>query len=491
MSESASSALLTGQGFRLWLHGLVVVLIIGIWIVTSDPVHTLRIGGAGIFVLYLYLGITAALRSRQRITPLSFYFTWYSVGLGLAAMHVASRLEEQPVGLPFSVKVIAPGDVALGYLVFLMGSFALHAGLVAGGGPGSGALSAKRPPPRFLLMGSLLVGTIFAYRPELFASLGSVSDFVRWLPLAVMCLYALSDARSLRLSPLAYLMGLLGGTGLLLWLNVSTGSKAYLLFSFLPLVWGALVRPALVRFTPVLGLVLLAVLFLYVQPLYTEARLSHLGNGGDFVGHLVEAAQREGGRPTTTLSEGWNEFLDRQFDPAPSGFLVAETRRGGHLLGSSLSGLPAAFVPRVLWPDKPNVTRGAWFTTYLGFSASEATATTSTGMSATGELYWNFGWPGTAIGMFGIGYGLAALHRRSRQVGPVVGMLLSVIIILALPNMPDAGTVVVSIVIMAMLYLGARLSASTFRPAEPSPPPTRSRTPQLVTASTSGQSPSW
>ena len=63
------------------------------------------------------------------------------------------------------------------------------------------------------------------------------------------------------------------------------------------------------------------------------------------------------------------------------------------------------------------VTRGDWFTAYLGGSGSEEEATTSTGMYSAGELYWNFGVPGVVIGMFIMGWMFGFLiHSRTGDV---------------------------------------------------------------------------
>src|ERR1700751_311682 len=80
--------------------------------------------------------------------------------------------------------------------------------------------------------------------------------------------------------------------------------------------------------------------------------------------------------------------------------MVGEVSRTGLQLGKTIADLYYAFIPRILWPEKPIVSRGAWFTTYVGSARSEEEATTSTGMTAFGEWYWNFSIPGVVIGTF-------------------------------------------------------------------------------------------
>src|SRR5262249_19844214 len=78
------------------------------------------------------------------------------------------------------------------------------------------------------------------------------------------------------------------------------------------------------------------------------------------------------------------KFFERQFDPIPTGFIHGEVEKYGLLYGESMDYLAYAFIPRLFWPDKPAITRGAWFTVYLGDALTEEGATTSTGLSAAG-----------------------------------------------------------------------------------------------------------
>jgi hypothetical protein len=69
--------------------------------------------------------------------------------------------------------------------------------------------------------------------------------------------------------------------------------------------------------------------------------------------------------------------------------------------GRTLGLFFVAFIPRLLWPDKPEIHIGQWVTDVYG-SGPEVVGT-STGPTQVGEFYFNFGWPGVVLGMLLLG----------------------------------------------------------------------------------------
>jgi hypothetical protein len=62
------------------------------------------------------------------------------------------------------------------------------------------------------------------------------------------------------------------------------------------------------------------------------------------------------------------------------------------------------FVPRFLWPSKPIIQEGGWFTVALrGGSGDALSAGSSTAITYPGDLYLQFGLPGILVGMFALG----------------------------------------------------------------------------------------
>jgi hypothetical protein len=68
--------------------------------------------------------------------------------------------------------------------------------------------------------------------------------------------------------------------------------------------------------------------------------------------------------------------------------------------GRTLVAIPLAFIPRLIWPDKPDVPTGQLFNREI---IQGEVADTYISPSHLGELYWNFGWPGLLSGMLFIG----------------------------------------------------------------------------------------
>jgi hypothetical protein len=77
--------------------------------------------------------------------------------------------------------------------------------------------------------------------------------------------------------------------------------------------------------------------------------------------------------------------------------------------GSTLTPIVAAFIPRIIWPDKPSIATGRVLN--KDFHLSDV-ADTYISPSHLGELYWNFGWPGVIVGMSVIGLLLGTLGAK-------------------------------------------------------------------------------
>jgi hypothetical protein len=72
--------------------------------------------------------------------------------------------------------------------------------------------------------------------------------------------------------------------------------------------------------------------------------------------------------------------------------------------------LPAALIPRAIWPDKPTLSRGVWFSST--FRGLDLDTTSYSAMTIFSEGFLFYGWIGTVLGMVMAGVLLAVVRRR-------------------------------------------------------------------------------
>lgn len=432
-------------------HAAVVAIFLLFHFVVDNPVISLVGGGAVFFAVYLWLAWDEGRRAPLILSPLSFYFLWYSVGLGLSAIYAGSVVwTGEPI--KFSVAFIDPVDLANGYAIFLVGSVSLHAGLAALRPLSDPNNSTKNQPRPIIMFVFWLVGIVMRLSVEEFTRFASISGNFQWSGVAILSSYALTYRKKLSVP---FWSLLLVGVVIELYLNLNSGSKAYIIYSLIPLFWLFTYRPSL-RPLLLVATIISAGFYLVLAPRVQSVRNSRLVEGQSFSSKLIQDFQEAESVFDVDVREAGRGFLQRQFDPVAVGFISGEVARNGFAWGSQLDYLLYAFVPRMFFPDKPLLARGAWFTTYLGFSRSIEEATTATGQTATGEYYWNFGWPGVIAGMAFIGAFLGLLWRMA-GADPTEhqsAMILYTLLIFQMPNMAEAGMVVVGLVFTCIVFKG-------------------------------------
>lgn len=440
------------RALRIHTAALVAVLVIGQLV--RDPAVLLMVAGTFLFFVYCWLAFIEGSTSRLVLTPLSFHFAWSSTIVGLAAVHTGFLIQQ---GLPilFSVGPVPDDNIRRGYLIYVIGIYALHVGLQlfrplpSGDVPFAGSRIGTETIFALWSVGMLL--RLAGPRLDVF---GAFRGVLYWASAAALCALALRLAAT-RQRGVGWVLLLVGGVFVELVSNATTTSKAYIMFSFLPIVWWMLFDVRVRRWLPA-STALLTVLYLFiVAPGVEEARAAYWS--GESAGSTVAALVTTLSNPDFSSSHARvmiKRFLDRQFEPIAVGYIDMEVQFSGFLHGEGMTYLVYAFIPRVLWPEKPWVSRGAWFTFYTGFSRSAAEATTSTGQSAVGELYFNFGLVAVALGMLVIGVGLAAVWRLAGNYPErgAITMLIYTDLMLGMPNMAEAGTTIVSIVFKLLVF---------------------------------------
>ncbi len=185
------------------------------------------------------------------------------------------------------------------------------------------------------------------------------------------------------------------------YLALTTGTKGALVVVALPLFMAALAKG--VRRT-LLVLIPFAMFMLIVGiPLSEEIRKANWESYGVREGigidegweRVLSRYQAEG--PVTVLERTAVRFAHRA-SSAQSGGVVMQVAEEDGLIGlEPIKLLPAIFIPRFLWPDKPMFQPGAWFAWYLGQAASPEDATSATATMLGTETYWMLGVPGLVL----------------------------------------------------------------------------------------------
>jgi hypothetical protein len=87
-------------------------------------------------------------------------------------------------------------------------------------------------------------------------------------------------------------------------------------------------------------------------------------------------------------------------------------------LGATMEGLWTGMVPRILWPDKPNIGIGFWFASHYWGTPPGVLEVPQT-VTHPGELYIDFGLPGVIVGMalLGLWYRFAYAALRPAESG--------------------------------------------------------------------------
>ena len=85
--------------------------------------------------------------------------------------------------------------------------------------------------------------------------------------------------------------------------------------------------------------------------------------------------------------------------------VVRLVREDGYYDGETIGYAVYVFIPRVIWPEKPIIAPGQWFARRLGRGVGYEGGTFSNAINMTipGELFLNFGWFATALGLATLG----------------------------------------------------------------------------------------
>jgi hypothetical protein len=135
------------------------------------------------------------------------------------------------------------------------------------------------------------------------------------------------------------------------------------------------------------------------------------GNRSNFLAAFTEGPIRDNTSYTYNIDEqDRGGVLQRSSNITQLTNVIKLTRAKGYYEGAASAPLLAAFIPRFIWPDKPQIQLGAWFALEIGVATINdmGRANNSINMTVPGQLFLDFGWLGLVLGCFLFG-GLLSL----------------------------------------------------------------------------------
>jgi len=362
--------------------------------------------------------------------------------------------------IAFGNHATAIDSVGYGYVIYLCGTLFLHLGLQVGRPderrPRVGSESASSG---WALAGLWSCGVVALWGfATLSSAIGSLIGNWGYLALACVCVFALNPPRLFR-HRAEFWWVLLTTTVLQVLVQAATGLKGQMMLAFLPLIWLGLFRRRQRWLLVVAPAAVVVVYSAIVNPIVALSRNRGTAGSTNIVRNLYDACQQWSGQggirgDAVPLGQMLSESFGRLFDAHPVAIIVQDVQLSGYLNGESLGYVGYAFVPRLIWRDKPMVSRGRWMTVRLGWAKDEESATTSTGITMAGELYWNFGMLGVAAGMFFIGWLDGRLLWCMVGNKPALQPLNMTIYLVAMFTIigPEAGATIVSIISAFLLF---------------------------------------
>jgi hypothetical protein len=203
------------------------------------------------------------------------------------------------------------------------------------------------------------------------------------------------------------------------------------------------------------------------------SRVEALAHMGELIERAIE--ERDLVRTSNKYDQKAGTFLGRLTDKsAVETFVDHIGKDKPYKLGSTLQPMLYVFIPRIIWSNKPGENAALLFNREFNISADRDTYISPTHI---GELYWNFGFIGVAVGMALIGLLLGYVFARfdpSRRTS-ITGVLVLIVTLYELAvrrgGQIEAEYVVWlrTMALLGLLHLAfARAAASSAAPADAS-----------------------
>lgn len=442
-------------------HAALVLVVVGLYFML-DPSPLLITAGALVGPYFFLMVYVESKKAPLKISPISVYFFWQSFALGVAAIYAGFQISDGS-SLTLSGHMLNPGVVATGYLIGVIGTLFLHAGM-----------QVTRPKPQAVLtplnsrevlslmtrFGLLYgMGLCILFLASKLRFMGTLTSSFEFAAHAALVGFVLIPKDKLKLPESSRLGVVLLGTLFLLLASTSAGAKLYFMMALVGLLVYVLQNRNFKRHLPLAGVVILLFYLSVVAPTVTKSRELRARYQVGLVASQIEGFKEASPLYTGVVdkefyAEQMETLLRRQFEATSIAFIVREVQVRGFLYGENFYQVRYALIPRIFWSEKPWVIRGGWFTSYIGSSPREQDSTYSVGMEAAGELYWNFGILGVTLGMFVIGSMIGGLWRMAGYDPRMEPLRLSLYIYISLGmmNLPEAASRMVSCISLFLIY---------------------------------------
>lgn len=395
-----------------------------------------------IFVAFVPLLLDQARPPMERHVLLSMVSIVFMVQFVLPVFthYIPAEGPSDPSGMSFSN--LMPADIARTQAIALAGLLALMLGYAL---PlGSGLASAIPPPRREWTHASTLIAAIvlipigwavflslqFGIVPQRVGS--GISGGLASLSLFGIALLTVAYVRH-RSRVALVLIGLL--VPMTMAFNFLTGSKRLVLTppALVAMTWIVMQRRIRFRWIAA-GLLALVMLYPVSQYWRDVVLVQNTRSAADILRNPGPALSRTLGFVSSAksfdyLGEGLERTGKRLDSVGHAAVILRDTPSVSPFQnGRTLALIPLAFVPRVIWPDKPTITIGQWITE--SYRVGGERIDSRIGPSWIGEFYLNFGTLGVVGGMFVMGFLLRTVHSTLFHPGASTPMVVAAVIVL-------------------------------------------------------------
>jgi hypothetical protein len=167
-----------------------------------------------------------------------------------------------------------------------------------------------------------------------------------------------------------------------------------------------------------------------------------------------------------TVTQGMDSFLSRNNAVPPRGWAIVIADTEGHRPGLVFSPLAHVFIPRMLWPGKPDIRQGWEYSGLVFGDHYMAWSDSSLSAGLYPALYLGGGWAAVALGAVAIGLIMALSTRMAfRMGGPALVGLFTLSMLPYAMRLDEAWTVgafsapIINLIYISVVYLAARVVA--------------------------------